>query len=119
MWSHWLPCLHLKPHLIAADGQTKKTLHPPRVELEADRKWVVEHHSANREIVIEKTDPKHAVYIYNCHNCVVQVGRAGGGGHFLTGALTHNPLNPTNPTNSSQPNPTESTQPRSAARSTP
>ncbi|KAI8476335.1 MAG: adenylate cyclase-associated CAP [Monoraphidium minutum] len=45
----------------------------PKVELQQDRKWVVEHHSGNREIVIDKTDPRHAVYIFNCHNCVVQI----------------------------------------------
>lgn len=47
---------------------------PRRLELQGDRKWVVEHHSGNREIMIDRTDPKHTVYIYNCHNCVVQVG---------------------------------------------
>jgi hypothetical protein len=46
------------------------------MELEQDRKWVVEHHSGNREIVIERTDPRHAVYIFNCHNSVIQVGAA-------------------------------------------
>lgn len=44
-----------------------------RSELEQDRKWVVEHHSGDREIIIERTDPKHTVYIYNCHNSVIQV----------------------------------------------
>lgn len=34
---------------------------------------MVEHHSGNREIVVDRTDPRHTVYIYNCHNCVVQV----------------------------------------------
>jgi len=48
--------------------------HPiKRLELEQDRKWVVEHHSANRELVVERPHPKHTVYIYNCHNCVIQI----------------------------------------------
>lgn len=55
-------------------------LPPQRLELQQDRKWVVEHYSANREIVIEGTDPKHTVYIFNCHNSVVQVCGAAGGG---------------------------------------
>ena len=38
---------------------------------------MVEHHQGNREIVIEKTDPRHTVYIFNCHNCVIQVPAIG------------------------------------------
>lgn len=33
----------------------------------------MEHHAGNREILLDKTDPKHTVYIYGCSNSVVQV----------------------------------------------
>lgn len=46
---------------------------PPRVELEQGRKWVVENLVGNREVVIDQTDVKQAVYIYNCTDCVIQV----------------------------------------------
>jgi len=47
---------------------------PPRFELEAGRKWVVENQTGNRGIVIEETDPKQTVYIYNCTDCTIQAG---------------------------------------------
>ena len=45
---------------------------PARFELEAGRKWVVEHQTGHRGIVIEDTDPKQTVYIYNCTDCTIQ-----------------------------------------------
>ncbi|KAK9868352.1 hypothetical protein WJX84_003625 [Apatococcus fuscideae] len=45
----------------------------PRTELEQGRKWVVENHTDNRELIITETSPKQTVYIYNCTNCTVQV----------------------------------------------
>ena len=46
---------------------------PPRTELEQGRKWVVENHTDNRELIISDTSPKQTVYVYNCSNCTVQV----------------------------------------------
>ena len=46
---------------------------PPRTELEQGRKWVVENHSDNKALIINDTNPKQTVYIYNCSNCTVQV----------------------------------------------
>ena len=46
---------------------------PPRFELEAGRKWVVENQIGNRGIVIEDTDPKQTVYIYGCTDSTIQV----------------------------------------------
>lgn len=72
----WRPNAACPPstHLTSPTPTTKHPTHPlQRVELQQDRKWVVEHHIANREIVVEATDPKHVVYIYNCHNSVIQV----------------------------------------------
>ena len=37
------------------------------------RKWVVENHAGNREIVISDTEPRQTVYIFNCNNCTIQV----------------------------------------------
>lgn len=45
----------------------------PRIELEQERKWVVEHQVGNQAIVIDQTTSKQTVYIYNCSQCVVQV----------------------------------------------
>ncbi len=45
---------------------------PARFELEAGRKWVVENQTGSRGIVIEETDPKQTVYIYNCTDCTIQ-----------------------------------------------
>ena len=46
---------------------------PGRIECEQGRKWVVEHHTNNPEIIIAETNPKQAVYIYGCKNSTVQV----------------------------------------------
>ena len=46
---------------------------PGRTECEQGRKWVVEHHANNPEIIVAETNPKQAVYIYGCKNSTVQV----------------------------------------------
>jgi adenylyl cyclase-associated protein len=74
-----LVCFSHNP--IQTPNKQTNTALPPRLhqkqqrstQLELDRKWVVEHHRGDREIVVDKTDPKHTVYVYNCHDCVVQV----------------------------------------------
>ncbi|KAI3423920.1 hypothetical protein D9Q98_009754 [Chlorella vulgaris] len=53
----------------AAAAATK----PPRLECEQGRKWVVENQVSNREIVIEDTQPKQTVYIFNCSGSTIQV----------------------------------------------
>lgn len=45
----------------------------PRLELEGGRKWVIEHHTGNRDLSVEITDVKQSVYIYNCSECTIQV----------------------------------------------
>lgn len=55
-----------KPAAAAARG-------PPRLELQQERKWVVENQVDQQELVVTVTDPKHSVYIYNCSGSVVQV----------------------------------------------
>lgn len=50
-----------------------KAAKAPRIALENDRKWAVEHHIGQNDIVVRVSDPKHVVYIYNCTKCVIQV----------------------------------------------
>lgn len=57
--------------------------HTHRLELEQERKWVVENQVDQQELVVTVKDPKQIVYIYNCSGSVVQVregGREGGRG---------------------------------------
>jgi adenylyl cyclase-associated protein len=44
-----------------------------RMECEQGRKWVVENHTNNKDLQITETEPKQAIYIYNCTNCTIQV----------------------------------------------
>jgi adenylyl cyclase-associated protein len=44
---------------------------PPICELQGN-KWVVENQVGN-EVNIDKTEIKHVVYIYNCHDCTIKV----------------------------------------------
>lgn len=46
---------------------------PCRIALEQERKWVVENHEGQAEVLVEVANPKHSVYIYNCSGSVVQV----------------------------------------------
>ena len=61
----------------AKDGSTAGAK-PGRTECEQGRKWVVEHHVNNPEIIIAETSPKQAVYIYGCKNSTVQVTHPNG-----------------------------------------
>ena len=46
----------------------------PKLALEqGGRKWVVEGHTDNRDIVLQDVDPKQAVYIFGCSSCTIQV----------------------------------------------
>ncbi|KAG7672272.1 hypothetical protein Ndes2526B_g06736 [Nannochloris sp. 'desiccata'] len=65
-------------------GNIKKkgsiTTLPPRFECEQGRKWVIENQKGNKPdsgggggIVVENTEPKQTVYIYNCHDSTIQV----------------------------------------------
>lgn len=46
---------------------------PPKTELVLGRKWCVENHTGDRSLVIDQTDAKQSVYIFNCSNCTIQV----------------------------------------------
>ncbi len=45
----------------------------PKLELVLGRKWSIENHTDNRSLIVDQTDPKQSVYIFNCSNCTVQV----------------------------------------------
>ncbi|GFO04448.1 adenylyl cyclase-associated protein [Plakobranchus ocellatus] len=45
---------------------------PPLIELQG-KKWVVEYHKNNREIVVDKTELKQSLYVFKCEGCVIQV----------------------------------------------
>ena len=47
---------------------------PAKTELEGKR-WNVEHHKNNREIIIEDTELQQSVYVYKCEGCTIQVGK--------------------------------------------
>lgn len=59
---------------FAAGQPAASSSAPAKTELVLGRKWTVENHKGNKQLVIDQTDPKQSVYIYNCHNSTVQVG---------------------------------------------
>jgi adenylyl cyclase-associated protein len=46
---------------------------PPKLELVDDKKWIVQYQNGNKEVVIEKTELKHTVYVYKCVDTVIQI----------------------------------------------
>jgi len=46
---------------------------PPVLTCEGGKKWIVEYHKGNKNIVIEIADMRQVVYIYKCTDCVVQI----------------------------------------------
>uniref|UniRef100_A0A0B7AU63 Adenylyl cyclase-associated protein n=2 Tax=Arion vulgaris TaxID=1028688 RepID=A0A0B7AU63_9EUPU len=62
------PTLSPKPGTKAQVAVT----HPPVTELQG-KKWVVEYHKGNKNIVLNEVDLKHSVYIYKCDDCVITV----------------------------------------------
>eukprot|EP00192_Tetraselmis_astigmatica_P006238 CAMPEP_0117656350 /NCGR_PEP_ID=MMETSP0804-20121206/4758_1 /TAXON_ID=1074897 /ORGANISM="Tetraselmis astigmatica, Strain CCMP880" /LENGTH=511 /DNA_ID=CAMNT_0005462747 /DNA_START=139 /DNA_END=1674 /DNA_ORIENTATION=+ len=66
------------PEKPAAKAQSKwssgaSPAGPPVLELQNHRRWVIENQRNNREIVIDGTNPKQSVYVYNCEGCTIQV----------------------------------------------
>lgn len=72
-----------------ANTATTAAKKPPKLALEG-HKWVVENYENNREIIVETTELKQVVYIYNCSNSVIQV--KGKVNAVIIGASTHNCL---------------------------
>eukprot|EP01132_Coremiostelium_polycephalum_P005584 gene5584-6951_t len=62
----------VKTTTTSTAGSGTKTTKPPKFALESN-KWAVEYQVGNKSIVIEDTDPKQTVYIYQCTDSVIQV----------------------------------------------
>ncbi|KAH9498560.1 F-actin-capping protein subunit beta [Bulinus truncatus] len=45
---------------------------PPLIELQ-DKKWIVEYHKDNKNIILDNTEIKQTVYVYKCEGSVIQV----------------------------------------------
>ncbi|XP_014662087.1 PREDICTED: adenylyl cyclase-associated protein 1-like [Priapulus caudatus] len=56
----------------AAKPAVAAPIKPPVFELEG-KKWMIENQKDNSNLVVDKTELKQVVYVYNCTNCTVQV----------------------------------------------
>lgn len=65
------PNVSPKPSKVVAPGAQASTK-PPKIELEG-KKWVVENHNNNKNIVIDDTSLKQTVYIFKCNGCTISV----------------------------------------------
>ena len=61
-----------QPGPAANNDQSSK---PGKTELEGKR-WNVEYHKKNREIIIEQVELQQSVYVYKCEECTIQVGHS-------------------------------------------
>ena len=84
-WASW-PLIPAEKAGPAADDRKpapsaakQRAAAPARTACEADRKWVVEHHLDNHDIVLGDTNPRQTVYIFGCRNCTVQARPAAWG----------------------------------------
>ena len=64
------------PGAAAPGAAAPRARAPPRTACEADRKWVVEHHVDNHDILLCDTHPRQTVYIFGCRNCTIQARAA-------------------------------------------
>ena len=55
-----------------ASNKSAVTTKPPVFELE-DKKWKIEYQNKENNLVVDKTDLKHTVYIYQCKECTITV----------------------------------------------
>jgi len=60
------------PKAVRTPGASKGPTKPPKLELNGN-KWEVENQVNNKSIVISETEPKQAIYIYQCQNSVIQI----------------------------------------------
>lgn len=52
---------------------TIKKVAPPKLELQMGRKWAVENHIGNKNLVIDDCDAKQSVYVFGCKDSVLQI----------------------------------------------
>ncbi|KAI8907816.1 adenylate cyclase associated N terminal-domain-containing protein [Gorgonomyces haynaldii] len=45
---------------------------PPKIALEGN-KWAIENHVDNQNIVVDQTELRHVVYVYNCQNSTISI----------------------------------------------
>jgi adenylyl cyclase-associated protein len=55
-----------------ASNKSAVATKPPVFELE-DKKWKIEYQNKENNLVVDKTDLKHTVYIYQCKECTITV----------------------------------------------
>lgn len=72
-----------------------------KTELVMERKWSVENHKGNKDIVLDVT-PRQAIYIYKCDDCIIKVLASEcstdiGLMHLMSGFHVSYDLNPPNP----------------------
>ncbi|KAJ3362895.1 F-actin-capping protein subunit alpha [Kappamyces sp. JEL0680] len=65
-----VPATQAKGRMPCADPGAVKG--PPKLQLDGN-KWSVENQFNNPEVVIEGTEIKHVVYIYNCQNSTIKI----------------------------------------------
>jgi len=69
----------VKDEEIKKSGSPKKAwappvaAKPPVIELQNNKKWVVEYQKGNNEIVLDNVNMKQTAYIYKCENSTIQV----------------------------------------------
>jgi len=67
------PNVSPKPSRVTAPGAPAHApVKPPKIELEG-KKWVVENHNGNKNIVIGDTNLKQTVYAFKCNNSTISV----------------------------------------------
>jgi len=78
--THKNPNLRTSAFVPASDSKTTATTSakaapvakPPVFELD-DKKWKIEFQNKRNDLVIDKTEIKHTVYIYKCKECTITV----------------------------------------------
>lgn len=58
--------------VFKTESAKQAVVKPPVFELE-DKKWKIEYQQKNHSLVVDKTDLKHTVYIYQCKECTITV----------------------------------------------
>jgi len=61
-----------KESALTTNAPIKSVIKPPVFELE-DKKWKIEYQNKNHNLLVDQTDLKHTVYIYQCKECTITV----------------------------------------------
>lgn len=52
---------------------TEEKMGTPKVELQDEKKWLIQFQQGNQSIVLDKVEIKHTVYIFKCIDSVIQI----------------------------------------------